>query len=263
MKERFNIFYWGVISIILFLVFGFRAGSFINAFYFISFLVPLALLTSWVFNSYLIPNFLLKKKYARFILYTIFTLIISLDVIMVIVFIAFILITKYQPDQLHNLLVDFRLFPVIVYLTVIANAFINIVFDYLEMVEDLKTQVANKNMHENEMLIVRSERQNRKIPVDSIVFVESMSDYIIIRTRDNQKIMTRERISRIEKKLPSQFMRIHRSFIVNLNSVISFTHENVMVQDLYLPISRTYKKNVLEVLGESKAYLSDDDYPEN
>ena len=182
---------------------------------------------------------------------------------MVIVFIAFILITKYQPDQLHNLLLDFRLFPVIVYLTVIANAFINIVFDYLEMAEDMKTQVANKNMHENEMLMVRSERQNRKIPVDSIVFVESMSDYIIIRTIDNQKIMTRERISRIEQKLPSKFMRIHRSFIVNMYKVISFTHENVRIQDIDLPISRTYKKNVLEVLGESKAYLSDDDYPEN
>lgn len=177
---------------------------------------------------------------------------------MVIVFIAFILITKYQPDQLHNLLIHYRSFPVIVYLTVIANAFINIVFDYLEMAEDLKSQVANKNIHENEMLMVRSERQNRKIPVDSIVFVESMSDYIIIRTSDNQKIMTRERISRVEQKLPSQFMRIHRSFIVNMDKVISYTHENVRIQDIGLPISRTYKKTVIEILSKSNAIQSED-----
>lgn len=175
-----------------------------------------------------------------------------------IVSIAFILISKYQPDQLNYLQLHYRSFSVIVYLTVLASAFINIVFDYLEMADDLKIQIANGNMHENEMLLVRSERQNRKIPVDSILFVESMSDYIIIRTSDNQKIMTRERISRIEQKLPSQFMRIHRSFIVNMDKVISFTHENVRIQDIDLPISRTYKKAVIEVLSKSIAIQSED-----
>ena len=160
---------------------------------------------------------------------------------MIVVFISLILITKYQPDQLRNLIKHFYSFPVILYFTVIANAFFNLVHDYLEMAEDMKALNAQKNNHLNLHLIVRSDRQTRKISYSSINYIESMSDYIIIRTTDNKKIMTRERISRIEQKLPAQFLRIHRSFIVNL--------EQVSVPGMDLPVSRTYKKKVLEILN--------------
>ena len=243
-KKRFNIIYWLTISVILLLVFSARSGSLINAFYFISFLVPVALITSWYFNNYLIPNYLLRKRYGRFILLSIFALIISLDMIMIILFAAFILIARYQPDQLENLITQFYSFPAILYLTIIANTFFNLVHDYLEMAEDVKVFRAQKNNHSNGYLIVRSDRKTKKISYDTINYIESMSDYIIIRTSDNQKIITRERISRIEQKLPSQFIRIHRSFIVNLEKVISFTREQVSVPGMDLPISRTYKEKV-------------------
>ncbi len=101
-------------------------GSLKNAFYFISFLVPVALVTSWYFNNYLIPYYLLRKKYKRFIILSIFTVIISLDVIMIIVFIAFILIARYQPGQLKSLITQYYSFPAFLYLTVIANTFFNV-----------------------------------------------------------------------------------------------------------------------------------------
>ena len=137
----------------------------------------------------------------------------------------------------------------ILYLTVIANAFFNLVLDYLELAEDMKVLNAQKNNHLNLHLIVRSDRQTRKIAYSSISYIESMSDYIIIRTIDNQKIMTRERISRIEQKLPAQFLRIHRSFIVNLEQVVSFTREQISVPGMDLPVSRTYKKKAFEILN--------------
>ena len=249
MRRKFNIIYWLIVSVILLLVFGIRSGSFINAFYFISFLVPVVLITSWYFNNYLIPYYLLRKRYGRFIILTIFTVIISLDTIMIAVFISLILITKYQPDQLKNLIMHFYSFPVILYLTVIANAFFNLVLDYMEMVEDMKALNTQKNNQLNLHLIVRSERQTRKIPYSSIIYIESMSDYILVRTTDNKKIMTRERISRIEQKLPAQFLRIHRSFIVNLEQVVSFSHEQVSVPGIDLPISRTYKKKAFGILN--------------
>lgn len=250
MKRRFNIIYWLLVLLILILVFGTRSGSFINAFYFISFLVPVALVTSWYFNNYLIPNYLLKKRYGHFIMFTIFTVIISLDMIMIIVFVAFILIGRYQPDQLENLVKQYYSFPAILYLTVIVNTFFNLVYDYMEIAEDMKAFSAQKKNHSGD-LIVRSNRQTRKISYSTINYIESMSDYVIIRTTDNQKIITRERISRIEEKLPPQFIRIHRSFIVNLEKIASFTREQVSVAGMDLPISRTYKKKAFEVLNLS------------
>jgi len=108
----------------------------------------------------------------------------------------------------------------------------------------MKDLNANKNNYSNGYLIVRSNRQTRKISYSTINYIESMSDYIIIRTSDNQKIISRERISRIEPRLPSQFIRIHRSFIVNLEEVVSFTHDQISVSGMDLPISRTYKKKL-------------------
>jgi len=247
-KRRFNIIYWLFVTLILILVFGAGSGSYINAFYFISFLVPVVLVTSWYFNNYLIPYYLLRKKYGRFIILTFFAVIISLDMIMIIVFIAFILIGRYQPDQLENLITQFYNFPAILYLTIITNTFFNLAHDYLEIAENMKDLNANKNNYSNGHLIVRSNRQTRKISYSTINYIESMSDYIIIRTSDNQKIISRERISRIEPRLPSQFIRIHRSFIVNLEEVVSFTHDQISVSGMNLPISRTYKKKTLEAI---------------
>ena len=248
MKRRFNIIYWILVSFILILVFGARSGSFVNAFYFVSFLVPVALVTSWYFNNYLIPYYLLKKRYGRFIILTIFTVIISLDMIIIIVFVAFIFIARYQPDQLTSLITQYYSFPAILYLTVIVNTFFNLANDYLEIAEDMKALSTKKNEHSKGHLIVRSNRQTRKIPYSTINFIESMSDYIIIRTTDNQKIITRERISRIEGRLPPQFIRIHRSFIVNLEKVVSFTRDQISVSGMDLPVSRTYKKKASEAL---------------
>jgi len=247
-KRRFNIIYWLLVSVILILVFGARSGSFVNAFYFVSFLVPVILVTSWYFNNYLIPYYLLKKRYGRFIILTVFTVIISLDIIMIIVFIAFILLAKYRPDQLKSLITQYHSFPSILYLTVIVNAFFNMVYEYLEIAEEMKALSTKKNENSNGHLIVRSNRQTRKISYGTINCIESMSDYIIIRTTDNQKIITRERISRIEGKLPPQFIRIHRSFIVNLEKVVSFTRDQISVPGMNLPVSRTYKKKTSEAM---------------
>ncbi len=118
----------------------------------------------------------------------------------------------------------------------------------MKIAEDMKVLTDKKNSYEGGSLRVRSDRQYRNISYDSISYIESMSDYVIIRTNDNQSIITRETISRIEQNLPPPFLRIHRSYIVNINNIVSFTREQITILDKELPISRTYKKEVLEVL---------------
>ena len=62
-------------------------------------------------------------------------------------------------------------------------------------------------------------------------------------------MVTRETISNIEAKLPqNDFIRTHRSFIVAKRVIDSFTHELVEIGKKQIPISRGYKKEVLEKL---------------
>ncbi len=97
-------------------------------------------------------------------------------------------------------------------------------------------------------MFVRADRKNVKIDFSAIIYIESFSDYVKIHCT-TETIITRETISNIESKLPSRnFIRIHRSFIVSLPNVISYTHEYVEVKGKTLPIGRTNKIGVLERL---------------
>ena len=100
----------------------------------------------------------------------------------------------------------------------------------------------------SDFMFVRSERKMIKIDYDAIIYIESYSDYLKIHLKDTT-IVTRETISSIEAKLPKQnFLRIHRSYIISLNHMQSFTNEHITINQKVLPISRSYKKGVLQFL---------------
>jgi len=99
-----------------------------------------------------------------------------------------------------------------------------------------------------DFIFVRSERKMIKIDFDAIIYIESYSDYLKIHLQDTS-VVTRETITSIEAKLPkSLFLRIHRSYIIAIPAINSFTNEYITIQNNALPISRTYKKEVLRFL---------------
>ncbi len=111
-----------------------------------------------------------------------------------------------------------------------------------------KTERIELIPEKSESFFVRTERKMVKICFSEILYIESLADYVKIHLAD-KTIVTRETISGIEAKLPQQeFIRIHRSFIVALSAIDSFTNEYVEIGKKQIPISRSYKKEVLETL---------------
>lgn len=100
----------------------------------------------------------------------------------------------------------------------------------------------------NQCIFVRAERKTVKIPLQEIIFIESLKDYVKIHT-DKKVVITKEQISRLETNLPvNQFMRIHRSFIIAMNKIEAFSHESVDLAGKEIPIGRSYKHLVLSRL---------------
>lgn len=100
----------------------------------------------------------------------------------------------------------------------------------------------------SDFIFVRSDRKMIKIDFQDVLYIESLSDYLKIHTATNT-ITTRETISNIETKLPQQkFLRCHRSFIVSIPKIRSFTTEYIEVSKSVIPISRSYRTFVLEKL---------------
>ncbi len=80
------------------------------------------------------------------------------------------------------------------------------------------------------------------------MYIEGLKDYIKVVTI-HKTIITKQSISSIEEMLPKhQFIRIHRSFIVSINKIESFTNEMVEIGQKQLPISRMYKLDVSKAL---------------
>lgn len=131
-----------------------------------------------------------------------------------------------------------------------------IAFDrFLQAIEKIPkqqlTQIVNHTSeNKTDFLFVRSERKMIKVSFDEILYIESLSDYIKIHLT-NQVLVTRETISNINNKLPQHlFIRIHRSYIISISKIHSYTNEFIEVGNKALPISRSYKETVLQKLAE-------------
>lgn len=100
----------------------------------------------------------------------------------------------------------------------------------------------------NDYFFVRSDRKMIKISYTEIQFIESLSDYLKIHLKD-KSVVTRETIVNIEAKLPQkEFIRVHRSYVVALSAIESFTSEYIEIGKKQIPISRSYKNEVLKRL---------------
>ncbi|MEZ5106205.1 MAG: response regulator transcription factor [Draconibacterium sp.] len=101
----------------------------------------------------------------------------------------------------------------------------------------------------NDYFFVRSDRKMIKISYPEILYIESLSDYLKIHLKD-KSVITRETIANIEAKLPQKdFLRVHRSYIVALIAIDSFTNEYIEMGKKQIPISRSYKDEVLKRLS--------------
>ena len=120
-------------------------------------------------------------------------------------------------------------------------------FDLHASKEIIKQEIVSEAKETS--IFVRSDRKMVKVRFKEINYIESLSDYVKIFT-DKETIITRETISNIESKLPSnEFLRTHRSYIVSMPKIDSFTNEFLELDKKAIPISRSYKENVLQKLA--------------
>ena len=106
-----------------------------------------------------------------------------------------------------------------------------------------------QNNSQNLFINLRADRKNLKILLDDILYIESLKDYIKVVTT-TKNIITKQSISSLEEALPrNNFIRIHRSFIVAVNKIESFTSDTIEVAKHELPISRMYRHEVEKFLN--------------
>ena len=102
----------------------------------------------------------------------------------------------------------------------------------------------------DDFIFIKSGHDHIKINLQDLLYIKSDGDYTELYT-DEQKLLSTEPLKHWLSTHPSTLVRVHRSYLVNVNLVSRFNSQSVYVgNDIEVPIGRAYKEEVLMVLGK-------------
>lgn len=103
---------------------------------------------------------------------------------------------------------------------------------------------------DKEYISVRADYKTSLIKISNIVYIESEGEYVRMNMNDGTKVVTLFRLKNMESSLPSDtFMRVHRSYIVNLKCITGYTKGRIFLEnDDYVPIGENYKEAFLKYI---------------
>jgi len=88
-----------------------------------------------------------------------------------------------------------------------------------------------------------------KIDIQSIFLVQAKGDYIYLKT-DNKNYTVHSTLKKIEEKLPDHmFLKIHRSYIININKIIDIEDNSVLIEKDVVPVSRSNRPELMKRLN--------------
>ncbi len=99
-------------------------------------------------------------------------------------------------------------------------------------------------------IFINDEGRLTRIPFNDIAVIEAKGDYVLIKLDEQKRYITRSSMKKIENKLPPEsFMRVHRSYIVNLKKIVDIEEFSILINQEVIPISRNAKSDLLKKLN--------------
>ena len=102
-------------------------------------------------------------------------------------------------------------------------------------------------------IFFKADKKIHKYYFSDILFIEGSGNYVKIHSKSEKPLMVLDKLSDLLEKLPAkQFIRIHKSFIVNVSDIQKIEGNMLTIHNKILPISTTFKQNLDEFIKEFK-----------
>ncbi len=119
----------------------------------------------------------------------------------------------------------------------------------IELALALQTQPQVENTDET-CLVVKDSNATVRIPIKNIVLLKAEENYTAIYTNSQRPRFVRQFLSDLQNQLPAQqFLRIHRSYIVNKKYIAEIHSNYIVIDSFQLPVSRSYRHLLNDVMG--------------
>jgi DNA-binding LytR/AlgR family response regulator len=126
------------------------------------------------------------------------------------------------------------------------SAAIEVAMSNYRLMQEIQNDTAAAPMFANDHLYVKVGGVLTKLHQTAIDYVEAKGDYILIKTKEQNHIV-HSTLKKVYEKLGQEnFLQIHRSFLVNLNSISAIDESSLMINRKVIPVSRTYRSMLLE-----------------
>lgn len=115
---------------------------------------------------------------------------------------------------------------------------------FLEAME--KLEVKETTSQNDGYIFIKTENKLVRLYCDDILFIESMGDYVKFVTAE-KRYVSLNTIKNLEEKLSSEhFMRVHRSFIINLHKIDDIRENDLYISGIEIPLSKNHRTEVLK-----------------
>ncbi|MBK8351474.1 MAG: response regulator transcription factor [Saprospirales bacterium] len=100
-----------------------------------------------------------------------------------------------------------------------------------------------EKVNEEKFIYLRANQMMQKVFLDSILYIEALKDYVQLITTD-KKITIQDTMKSMEEQLPENYIRVHKSYIINKNKIEKYTSQSVIISAKEIPIGRAFKGNL-------------------
>jgi len=106
-----------------------------------------------------------------------------------------------------------------------------------------------KKFNSNESFFIKKKGELIRLKKSDITFVKAYDNYAFIHTEKNKHLVSFTLKAVLEKLSDSRFMRIHKSFVININKIDSLYDGYAFIKNERIPISKMYKENIMQSIS--------------
>lgn len=243
-----HVTYW-VVALFSFLFFFTLIGSIKLGILFSLVCFPLIIGLTYLFIYWIIPKFLFKGKNLLFILVSVALFLGVLNTQLIFV----------RPGSFYissdNLLQNIDKYHWVFFFLIASTVLLTlpaILYESIRFWSKSYTKIKelSRSKDQPNYLEIKSNGKDQLIDINKIIYIESFKDHAHIHL-SHQEIVTRMTLKKLNKLIP-EFLRIHRSFIINPDHCQAFNSNEVLLNEIKIPLGSTYKDEVLTVLKSGK-----------
>lgn len=258
-------FFWAAVLVLYVIFFGRQNSNYLQTLFFVGLLMPVTIGTTYFFNYLLVPRFLMKERYGFFLLYFVYTLIISVFLEVTIMVLTFILIAELQIRNMSPASIDFFFLFASLVMVVLLGVAIKLLLhwrqskeDYQKLMHDkveteLKFLKAQINPHFlfntlNNLYYLTTEK-SEKAPT-AILQLSDMLDYVMHNGK-HVSVPIEAELKQVENYISLELLRYEDR--IQVDTTITGKPENVRIGPMILItlIENAFKHGVMRVAGKS------------